>query len=155
MDARVLELPSHENISHFIYDLRWSHKPNRERTVFRSAFRAVTSILEEELSGAMEGVDREAIDLQVLLFTDGCDTSMGIRNCCSPFSQKATNEASTASARSHFDAMKARVEQLGIQSFFVYVAAYSSDHDPAQCQYMSDKFVYVSQFLTCHLIPVY
>eukprot|EP01127_Copromyxa_protea_P011408 TRINITY_DN2866_c0_g1_i3.p1 TRINITY_DN2866_c0_g1~~TRINITY_DN2866_c0_g1_i3.p1 ORF type:complete len:849 (+),score=133.99 TRINITY_DN2866_c0_g1_i3:551-3097(+) len=100
--------------------------------MFRCAFRQVTNILEDATTtGPLSSLPKDAIHLQVLLFTDGQDTSLP---------EKAV---SAASARSHFDAMKSSISQMGFDSSFFYVAAYSQDHDPEQCQYMSDKYQYI------------
>jgi hypothetical protein len=41
-------------------------------------------------------------------------------------------EESALSARKHFDEMKISLAALEFPSIFVYVAAYSKDHDPEQ-----------------------
>lgn len=134
IDATVLETPSEATLGAFISQLENDHRPRGQATVFRSAFRAVTSILEQELEkGSLASIPIDSIDLQILLFTDGCDTSL-----------KTTAE-SAASARSHFDAMQVQIKNLNIGSSFVYVAAYSPDHDAKQCQYMSDKYQYIDR----------
>jgi hypothetical protein len=74
--------------------------------------------------------------VQILLFTDGQDTSL------------SDTVASAASARKHYDAMISGISEMGVASSFVYVAAYSASHDPEQCQYMSNKYQYIDRVET-------
>lgn len=56
-------------------------------------------------------------------------------------------EASAKSARMHFDKMQMDLQATGCDIFY-YVAAYSADHDPVQCQYFSNKYRYIDRAAT-------
>ncbi|KAH3743427.1 hypothetical protein Pelo_15188 [Pelomyxa schiedti] len=117
--------------------LRVKHKPKSDLTMFRTAFRMTTDIVREALSSTLAGISHDLIDVRVLLFTDGHDTSIWKNGTLDA-------AASTASARKHYDAMIDSMRSVGVD-VFVYVAAYSPDHDPEQCQAMSHKYCYIDR----------
>eukprot|EP00005_Dracoamoeba_jomungandri_P004295 CAMPEP_0174258760 /NCGR_PEP_ID=MMETSP0439-20130205/7696_1 /TAXON_ID=0 /ORGANISM="Stereomyxa ramosa, Strain Chinc5" /LENGTH=1072 /DNA_ID=CAMNT_0015342387 /DNA_START=177 /DNA_END=3391 /DNA_ORIENTATION=- len=109
-------------------------------TVFRSAFEKAEEIVSRTLGGELKDVPLSNIDIKILLFTDGRDTSIWTGASCD-------KKASEESARKHYDQMRSFLSKVGC-AVCMYVAAYTQHHNPEQCQYFSDHYCYIDRAVT-------
>ena len=108
------------------------YKPTNQITVFRSAFQMTEKVITRVKSDL--GNDTS---FTILLFTDGCDTSIWKGS-------SVDLPASEKSARQHFDAFRSFIDSSNTQSF-IYVAAFTDAHSPAQCTYFGNRYRYIDR----------
>eukprot|EP00405_Crypthecodinium_cohnii_P008665 CAMPEP_0206427416 /NCGR_PEP_ID=MMETSP0324_2-20121206/5023_1 /ASSEMBLY_ACC=CAM_ASM_000836 /TAXON_ID=2866 /ORGANISM="Crypthecodinium cohnii, Strain Seligo" /LENGTH=1420 /DNA_ID=CAMNT_0053892683 /DNA_START=234 /DNA_END=4496 /DNA_ORIENTATION=+ len=113
-------------------------------TCFKAAFEAGAAAVVRELNVlSRRGVETSEVDIATLLFTDGEDTSVKSHNRRHDV-QLVDREASKMAARTSGDVFRKRLQDTGCTSY-VCIAAFGSDHDPDQCQYLSDRYCYINR----------
>jgi hypothetical protein len=111
------------------------NKPTNQLTVFRSAFRLAQQVISDIMK-----VPNLHPEFTILLFTDGCDTSIWENGKLNP-------NKSEASARKFFDNFRSYLNTIQ-RPVFIYVAAFTSAHSPSQCTYFSDRYRYIDRPIT-------
>lgn len=113
-------------------------------TCFRAAFESALQVVKREVASHEDaGAKAKDVDVATLIFTDGEDTSVkgragrgGVR--------LVDKEASSLAARNAGDAFRKGLQATGC-STYICVAAFGADHDPRQCQYLSDRYYYINR----------
>jgi len=107
---------------------------------FRLAQQVIERLLEQHLArGAVPG----DVDIGALMFTDGEDTS--VKGARGQYGVRLVDkEASSAAARAAGDTFRQALQSTTC-STYVCIAAFGADHDPDQCQYLSDRYYYINR----------
>jgi len=106
-------------------------------TNFESAFKLAQQVIQREINRLRDmGVQPSAIDLTTLVFTDGEDTSVPPLGCKSA--------AATAKARAAGDSFRKFLLDTGCAAY-TCIAAFGQQHNPEQCQYLSDRYFYINR----------
>lgn len=106
-------------------------------TNFQSAFELAQQVIQREINRLRDiGVPPTAVDLTTLVFTDGEDTSVP------PHGSKSA--AATAKARAAGDSFRNFLLGTGCAAY-TCIAAFGQQHNPEQCQYLSDRYFYINR----------
>jgi len=106
-------------------------------TNFQSAFELAQQVIQREINRLSDiGVRPCAVDVTTLVFTDGEDTSVP------PHGSKSA--AATAKARAAGDCFRFFLQGTGCAAF-TCIAAFGQQHNPEQCQYLSDRYFYINR----------
>ncbi|CAK0817472.1 unnamed protein product [Prorocentrum cordatum] len=113
-------------------------------TSFKAAFAlAQAAVLRELSKHAGQGRPARDVDLAALVFTDGEDTS--VKGARGRHGVRLVDQvASRAAARAAGDAFREALRGTGCATHLC-VAAFGEDHDPGQCQYLSDRYFYINR----------
>eukprot|EP00746_Dinoflagellata_sp_MGD_P163177 gnl/MRDRNA2_/MRDRNA2_91080_c0_seq1.p1 gnl/MRDRNA2_/MRDRNA2_91080_c0~~gnl/MRDRNA2_/MRDRNA2_91080_c0_seq1.p1 ORF type:complete len:1351 (-),score=292.33 gnl/MRDRNA2_/MRDRNA2_91080_c0_seq1:286-4338(-) len=114
-------------------------------TCFRAAFQTTQVAIQRELAKCVshDAVTPSDIDVATLIFTDGEDTS--VKGRAGRYGVRLVDkQASTRAARAAGDAFREALKSTGC-STYTCVAAFGADHDPQQCQYLSDRYYYINR----------
>jgi hypothetical protein len=92
---------------------------------------------------ADSGVKHSDIDIATLVFTDGEDTS--VKGRAGDYGVRLVDkERSSTAARAAGDVFRKALQKTGC-STYVCIAAFGADHDPDQCQYLSDRYYFINR----------
>jgi len=113
-------------------------------TSFKAAFERIEKVVQRELAKRVaSGLRPRDIDIATLLFTDGEDTSIKARANRDGL-RLVDKEASQAEARRAGDSFRESMRCTGCNTYLCF-AAFGADHDPDQCQYLSDRYFYINR----------
>jgi hypothetical protein len=116
----------------------------RGGTSFKAAFELTQRVIGREVQRFVDSdIKNTDIDIATLVFTDGEDTS--VKGRAGQYGVRLVDkEASSRAARNAGDAFRKALQQTGC-STYVCIAAFGADHDPDQCQYLSDRYYFINR----------
>jgi len=113
-------------------------------TSFKAAFEETQEAVQQELVRlSVLGAGAKDVDIATLVFTDGEDTSVKTHSRRHGV-DLVDREASLLSARGAGDAFRQALRSTGCTTYLC-IAAFGADHDPDQCQYLSDRYFYINR----------